>query len=493
MNNFHEQAMCFVYQQVLQRLLGCFSRPERIALQLLIQRLLVAAGGVDNIGRYRVIVVHEGGKECAYALAFLRAAQLSIAGRSPDTFMLRVAILRQPRLTANVMGRIQAQCSGLFVYDDHRVELLLVDEHEVTRLQAPAAFERLTSVINRTQVLMSGHLTQGDARATFFYSDLLSRARLYHRACEWGGEVDALIDRRPPARLGQYMAWIRRVAHQQGHVLQGGHREGLESVVKLCCKLDDDYKQLLRLSTASEGDVGGGAAANEINVINVFDCLSQEVDISRSQVLMFVEGPWNIKVLDIEEPQAAVVLLAAHEHGLRGVYKYGVEYSVGVDAYLRRASMENECNERFKGQLVKQLGAAFNTAKRIEKLHGAATQYLRELHGVSDEQLGCFMCSPFVDQGRGLQAFLQACYPEKLALLNGFRQVLMGQPLSLQEDATWLVSVSGLPLDSLQALYHMQNIDFRQGRSLIAALWAHDPNRQPWHSAPACYGAPLIQ
>lgn len=239
--------------------------------------------------------------------------------------------------------------------------------------------------------------------------------------------------------------------------------------------------------------VGGGAAANDINVINVFDCLSQEVDVSRSQVLMFVEGPWNMKALDIEEPQAAVVLLAAHVHGLRGAYKHGVEYSVGVDAYLRRASMENTCNERFKGQLIKQLGAAFNTPKRIEKLHGAATQYLRELHGVSDEQLGCFICSPFVNQGRGLQAFLQTCHPEKLALLNDFRQVLMGQPQSLQVHVTWLVSVSGLPLDSLQALYHMQSIDFRQDRSLISALWAHDPNKQPWHSAPAGYGAPLIQ
>lgn len=107
MDNFHEQAMSSVYQQVLHRLLGFFSRSERIALQLLIQRLLVAAGGVERIGRYRVMVVHEGGKECAYTLAFLRAAQLSIAGRSPDTFMLRIAVLRQPRMTVNVMGPMQ--------------------------------------------------------------------------------------------------------------------------------------------------------------------------------------------------------------------------------------------------------------------------------------------------------------------------------------------------------------------------------------------------
>ena len=91
MSHFHKQAMSFVYQQVLHRLLGFFNRLERVALQLLIQRLLVAAGGLDRIGSYRILVIHEGGKECAYTLALLRAAQLSIAGRSPTTFMLRVA------------------------------------------------------------------------------------------------------------------------------------------------------------------------------------------------------------------------------------------------------------------------------------------------------------------------------------------------------------------------------------------------------------------
>ena len=60
MSTFHEQAMSFVYQQVLHRLTGFFSRHERIALQLLIQRLLVAAGGIERIGQFRVMVVHEG-------------------------------------------------------------------------------------------------------------------------------------------------------------------------------------------------------------------------------------------------------------------------------------------------------------------------------------------------------------------------------------------------------------------------------------------------
>lgn len=478
MSNYHEQAMRFVYQQVLHRLLGFFSRSERVALQLLIQRLLVAAGGVERIGRYRVMVVHEGGKECAYMLAFLRAAQLSIAGRTPETFMLRIAVLRQPRVTTKLMGQIQAQCSELFMYDDPRVELVLVDETQISHLSKhrPTAVERLQPVMDRTKVLMSGHLTQGNARATFFYPDLLSRAKLYRRACEWGGEVDALIDRRPPKHLGEYMAWIQRVAQQQGHVLNDPYVQGFAGAVRLCSKLDDDFKHFLCLSLpelnmAAESD-------NKVNVINVFDCLSCEIDMLRSQVLMFIEGGWNIKMLDIEEPQTAVVLLTAHVQGLRGIYQQGLEYRVGVEEYLRRMAIENQTNERYKGQLIKQMGATLNTPKRIEKLRMTVTQYLSELHGVSDEHLGCFMSSPFVEQARGLKAFLEHCYPEKLQSLDELRQIFMNPNAASTPDALWLESVSGLTLSSLRVLFNMQKIDFTSGDSLIGTLWVQDPNNQ---------------
>ncbi len=56
MSTIHDQAMNYVYQQVLQRLLSFFSRAERTALQLLIQRLMVAAGGAERMGDYKVLV-----------------------------------------------------------------------------------------------------------------------------------------------------------------------------------------------------------------------------------------------------------------------------------------------------------------------------------------------------------------------------------------------------------------------------------------------------
>ena len=56
MSAIHEQAMNYVYQQVQQRLVGYFTRAERTALQLLIQRIVVAAGGMEQVGDYKVLV-----------------------------------------------------------------------------------------------------------------------------------------------------------------------------------------------------------------------------------------------------------------------------------------------------------------------------------------------------------------------------------------------------------------------------------------------------
>ncbi len=66
MSTIHEQAMNYVYQQVLQRLIGHFSREERTALQLLVQRIVVAAGGMEQVGDYKVLVAHGGGEVSSY-------------------------------------------------------------------------------------------------------------------------------------------------------------------------------------------------------------------------------------------------------------------------------------------------------------------------------------------------------------------------------------------------------------------------------------------
>lgn len=476
MSTFHEQAMSFVYQQVLHRLLGLFNRHERVALQLLIQRLLVAAGGIERIGHFRVMVVHEGGKESAYTLAFLRAAQLSISARAPDTFILRLVVLRQPRLTPSVMTRFQSQCNELFLYDDGRVELLHVDESGAQILNRHTLLNERPPELNRMQVLMSGHLSQGEARVTFLYADLLSRAKLFRTACLWGSPVSALIDRRPPQHLGEYAQWMLRVAEHLGYVRPTGYGNAIAEAVHVCTTLDDDFKYLL-CQQPPAGEAYQPMTGSGMAIINVFDCLSHETEVLSSPALLFTEGPWPAQTFNIEEPQVAVILIAAHVQGLRSHYQTGNDYCSGVCHYLQNISAENALNERYKGQLTKLICATFNTPKRIQKLRLQMEQYLNDIHGLTNEQLNCLIESPFVEQGAGLVAFLQRHYPDKLQWANDLHHALGAHDEACARHSAWLQSISGLPLGSLQMLYTMRKVDCVAGQSLIDLMCTHDPHK----------------
>ncbi len=163
MSAIHEQAMTHVYQQILQRLLGFYSRAERTALQLLIQRLIVAAGGIDRIGDYRVLTVQNGSREGFYVLTALRAAQLSIAGRHPVTFALRVATPRLSETTQATLENIHRCYSALFVYDDPRVELLMADNREVLPFNHRQPLSVAGHEANRMDLLTLGHLRSVDS------------------------------------------------------------------------------------------------------------------------------------------------------------------------------------------------------------------------------------------------------------------------------------------------------------------------------------------
>ena len=57
MSSLHDRAMQSIYQQVLDRVCNQMPRGQHASLQLLIQRLTVAAGGEPYIGEFQLVVV----------------------------------------------------------------------------------------------------------------------------------------------------------------------------------------------------------------------------------------------------------------------------------------------------------------------------------------------------------------------------------------------------------------------------------------------------
>ena len=216
MSTIHEQAMSYVYQQVLQRLIGHFTRAERTSLQLLVQRIVVAAGGMEQVGNYKVLIAHGGGEVSSYTLALLRAAQLTIAGRSPKTFQIRVATLRHAGMTQATLDCLNQGYAALFFHDDPRVELLMVENHEVLPFNHQRPASSAAREISQRNKLMIGHLTSGDIRATLCNDTFLALGDFYQRVATWNGGVHALVSGDSVRKQSQYIAWLKKSALATG-------------------------------------------------------------------------------------------------------------------------------------------------------------------------------------------------------------------------------------------------------------------------------------
>mgnify|MGYP006189693663 CR=1 FL=1 len=216
MSTLHDQAMSNVYAQVLKRLLEHFSQSQRASLQLLIQRLLVAAGGMEQVGDFKLMMAHGGGKDSAFALACLRAAQLSIAARGAATFELRVVTARHLGLSAAVIDNIERSYSALVLHDDARVQLLTLDGGEIRPFDARRPVSTRQQQTERFDTLLTGHLTGGQVRPMFCNRFYLELADLYRQSMSWRGGVDVLISADPLPERKRYLAWGRRMMREAG-------------------------------------------------------------------------------------------------------------------------------------------------------------------------------------------------------------------------------------------------------------------------------------
>lgn len=224
MSAIHEQAMNYVYQQVLQRMIGHFTRSERTVLQLLVQRIVVAAGGMEQVGHYKVLITHGGGEVSSYTLAMLRAAQLTIAGRAPKTFHLRVATLRYAGMTQATLDNLNQGYSALFFHDDPRVELLMVENRDVQPFNPQRPASSAGREVSQRNMLLLGHLTSGDIRATLCNDTYLAFGEFYQCVATWNGGVHAMVSGDSPRKQSQYLAWLKKPRWQPALISRVANR-----------------------------------------------------------------------------------------------------------------------------------------------------------------------------------------------------------------------------------------------------------------------------
>lgn len=466
-------------ESLLGQLNRYFCADERRAVATLGERLTDAAGGLDGLTRYKLMVAYGGGKDSSYTVAMLRAAQLHLSVLHGRTFQLRIANMRHAGVPDAVMANIDRVYRALHLFDDPRVEMLVVDHRQIRPFERHLPFPDDVQAMNRFDVLMNGHRTAGDGRPTFCNSCNLAVADFYGRAAWWQGGVNAVVTGDSRKEQKHYFTWIMRLAQRLGLNVDECRRQGFRGLLQAL----DGVAQVYFVELFGEGfdhqrderRVACGDDQADPAFISIYDLVSYKVEDHWELITEFLDFRFEELAFSFTESDCANPMLMAHFRGLKAQYVQSRSYNQGIAEYLELAQALMRKKE-MPQRLIDLAMAAYADAEGMQARRTLATTFAEQAFGLDEAQLVCMQFAPFVDCGRELSSFLGLCHPQRLSELDALHQLLGGE----REDAAlsqWLTQVSGLPLPALRSLYAHQRIDFDSDATLIARVRAGDPHK----------------
>ncbi|MEZ1840641.1 hypothetical protein QVM62_22580 [Pseudomonas putida] len=421
MTAIHDQAMHYIYQQVLERLLSHMSQAQRASLQLLIQRLLVAAGGPEYIGTFRLQVLQGSDPQGIRLLAMLRAAQLSIALRAPETFQLRVLVVSLPVVDGATLEAHERSFSALFMQDDPRVQLQMIEGCTVVPFSRRPSATPEHWILAKDAMLMFGHLIDARPEALLGSRLHLELAGAVGFALLAEAPADALVTAIPAFQRRRYLAWARRSLRFAGE-------RGPYAVHQCLAALVNGLGRLHGAAGGAQGSLaepalGAAPEGATVRLLALDDLLPHLLEEQPLDAMLGCGFEAVPDALPLSEFVDSLTMAQLHQLRARSL-----EPQAGRPA-LRLAGQVAGSKQREAHQL--QLGKAY---------------------GINQTQLVCLLFSPFARQGKNLERFLQCRHADMLVALPYLHRALQGKPCPDAVKA-WLVNTSGMPLGQLRAIY----------------------------------------
>lgn len=436
MSNTHEQAMQYIFKQVLERVLDNMSRGQRASLQLLIQRVLVAAGGIEYIGQFQLLVVHGADARSVRLLAFLRAAQLSIALRARETFRLRVMVTALPACNQETLELHERCFNTLFLHDDPRAELLMIEGQALVPFCKRAVTSSEPWAHARESMLLFGHLTQGRPEALLGSRLHLQLADALHGALVCVDGASALVTVIPERQRRRFLAWSRRCLRLAGEPIATAPYLCLASTAEALARLH----ALVNIpADAPEPSVRAPGLDSPLRVMAVDDLMHPTDEDTQLERML---GVLHVGAQCLATPMPY--------------------FDIAALGYLRR----------LRQNLLQRAGSSTRLALKDRDSVGhlpacvQTPERFLQTSGVSEQQLVCMLHAPFVEQGRRLADYVHTCHPAMRVALPYLHRALQGKPCP-EPIKQWLRDVSGLSLVQLKVIYA------REVRSSVRRLLAN--------------------
>ncbi|MGA5700609.1 PqqD family protein [Peterkaempfera bronchialis] len=414
--------------------------------------LLKALPRPGELGRNTVMVAYGGGKDSSYALAFVRAVHLALAERHGETFRLRVATMRHGGMPYQVMQNIDRTYQALGLYGDPDAELLLIEGGQVRPFARDRSMPHRLIDFNRVDMLMSGHRTYGDGRATFCNACNLNVADSFGVAAGHGEGVDLIITGDSPQEQRDYALWIRQLARSAG-LKPADSKKGFQGTLETLNGLARAYFQEIHGSENAERIEARGVASDistALQFYSIYDYTSYASGAHWSLLTGFLGFVFDEIAFNFTESDCVNPALMAHLRGLRTERVYKRSYQEGIGQYVDFA-LELMRRKHFPEHLVEEMRQRYATEAGVESMREAATRYGEDAFGLDTTQLVCMVYSPFAGRAANLHEFLAGEHPELLEAEDRIRALLAG---SVDRAlAARLERISGLSTTDLQALH----------------------------------------
>jgi hypothetical protein len=307
-------------------------------------------------------------------------------------------------------------------------------------------------------MLMVGHVTSGDCRATLCNDTYLSLGDFYQRVSTWNGGVHALVSGDSPRKQSHLLAWLKKTAQGSGISVARGWPRSLNGLFARMEEWSTGYYRDVYGEYYVASDNPSKASHRHLAYIGVADLLSDADPATSTLLSEFMAYAPDPLGFHFSYPSYSNPLLMAHLRGLQAQSLRELDYGEGVEGFIQQAApymRRLHMSEELLAQASTREGRMLSST------------YANQFFGLDETQLTCLLFSPFIHHGERLEGYLRQCHPGMLVALPELHKVLQGKPSSemLQQ---WVTDTSGLSMPLLQHLYRKRPLAGVQLRGACA-------------------------
>jgi hypothetical protein len=449
-------------------------------------RLQGALPHPEHLDRNLVLVAFGGGKDSAYALAFVRAMQLILHRVHGSTFRLRVATNRHAGMPKAVLENIDRTYRALQLDTDPDSELLLVDGDQVGPFDVDTPQRDQVVRRNRLDILMTGHRTFADGRPTFCNACNLSVVNSFGLAASYGEGADVIITGDSEQEQRQYALWVSRLAHRLAPPPATARRgPGIGRLLSHIDRVSQVYFRDIHGPGAAEDVIAQRRVSSDVPERLQFFSIYADTQYAAGDHMEMLTGFLGFQFDDVAfsftESDCGNPALMAHLRALKCERVFDRSYAEGMSEYVEFA-VGLMRKKDYPPELVDLIRGRYSGPGAVDRMRRAADRYALETFGLTEEQLVCMAYSPFADKGAGLERYLRREHPGLADRTEQVHALLAAESGGSRQLAGHLERVSGLELAQLRVLYRGTLRVLVPGRGgagteVIDAVLAGDPHK----------------